>query len=102
MKVKTHYEVLEVVEALINNPNVIRAVKYVSPVWIVRATRKRFGGKILKRGNVEIILTIGRPNYIEREFVKLCHKAGEKFPMRGVHLKLYNPKPNKLKRKKKC
>jgi hypothetical protein len=78
---------------------VIKATKYISPVFIIRAVRKLFGKKIT-RGNIEIVLTIGKPNYTEREFIKLCKKANEPFPIKKVQLKFYNPVKNKLKGRK--
>ncbi len=63
------------------------AVKYISDRLIVRATRTLFRGKIDKRGNFQITVTIGRPNYREREFIKLLKKAGEPFPVRNTILK---------------
>jgi len=41
-----------------------------------------------------MVLTIGRPNYAEREFIKLCKKAGEPFPVKKMQLKFY-PKKKK-------
>ena len=40
----------------------------------IKATRKRYNGKILKRGSIDIILTIGKPNYEEREALKKAKK----------------------------
>lgn len=88
----------KVIDAIINGQNVIKATEYVSPKLIVRAVRKTYGKKLpRKTDNTEIILTIGRPNYAEREFVKLCQRANEPFPVKKVQIKVYNPKPNKLK-----
>ena len=90
------------IDALIspsNNGKVIRAVEYVSPKLIIRAVRRTFNKKIYKGSNIEIMLTIGRPNYLEREFIEECLKAKEPFPIKRVQLKLYNPKPKKLLRK---
>lgn len=64
-----------------------QATKYLEPKLIVRATRKAYGGKLSKRLPIEIILNIGKPNYAEREFVKLCQKSGEKFPVKKIQLK---------------
>lgn len=81
---------------------VVKATKFVSPIFIVRAVRKLYGKKIDKREkSITIILTIGTPNYAEREFIKVCKKAKEEFPIKKVQLKLYNPKPKKLAPKKK-
>ena len=82
-----------VIEAVLTG-KVVRATKYISPKEIIRATRTRFHGKITN-GNIEISLTIGRPNYLEREFIKLCQKSGEPFPVKKIQLKLYNPTKKK-------
>jgi len=62
-----------------------KATKYFSDKLIVRAVRRTYGGKITK-GNAEITLTIGKPNYKEREFIKLAKKAGEKFPIKNIQI----------------
>lgn len=63
------------------------AVKYVSEKEVVKATRR---GRPSKRAyQTQILLTIGRPNYAERKFIKLCKKAGEPFPVKKVQLKPY-------------
>lgn len=77
--------IVDVLDALIDN-NAVRATKFISEKEIVRAKRKTFGKKIV-RGNVEIILTIGRPNFEERNFIKNCKKAGESFPIKKIQLK---------------
>ena len=86
---KTSYYVEAVVDALlIPTPTVVvRATKYVSENHVITATRKRYGGKILKRNNIDIVLKIGRPNFAEREFIKLCKKAGEPFPIKKIQIK---------------
>lgn len=77
----------------------VKAVKYVSPKFIIRATRTKEGGRIKKGSNISITLTIGKPNYMEREFIKLCQQAKEPFPVKKIQLKLYTlPKKKKLKR----
>lgn len=87
----------KVIEA-ITSGEVIKATEYISPKFIVRATRKLFGKKIAKQHNIEITLTIGRPNYVEREFIKECQQVSEPFPIKKVQLKMYNPKHNNLKK----
>ena len=88
---KTYYD--EVVGCILQG-GVIKATKFISPKEIVRATRTKttFG----KKDNIEITLTIGRPNFLEREFIKDCQKAGEPFPVRNIQIKEYNPKKKKL------
>jgi hypothetical protein len=66
---------------------VIKATKYISPSLVIRLTRRTYGKKINNQGNVEISMTIGKPNFLEREFVKACVKAKEPFPVKMVQLK---------------
>lgn len=96
---KKNYE--QVIEAIINNKDVLKATKYVSPKLIVRGVRKSYkfnGRKPLAYQNLEITLTIGRPNYVERDFIELCQKAKEPFPVKKVQLKVWNPAKKNLKR----
>lgn len=81
--------------------NAVKTTKYLATNLVVRAVRKRTGLRIDKRSNTQITLTIGRPNYIERDFIKDCQKAKEPFPVKGVQLKLYTPPKRKLSPKKK-
>lgn len=73
------------------------AVKYVDTNFVIRATRRLFNGKLpAKSDPIVVLVTIGKPNYREREFIKDCKKAKEKFPIKGVVL-TFPP----VKRKKK-
>jgi len=64
-----------------------KATMFLSPIEIVRATRRRYHkGKVFGSAT-EVLVTIGRPNYKEREFVALCKKAKELFPIKDVQLK---------------
>lgn len=64
-----------------------QATKYVSPTQTIKATRRHKPNKRDLR--VEFVLTIGRPNYKERAFIKTAKKAGEPFPIKKVQLKHY-------------
>lgn len=81
------------------------ATKFISPKFVVKATR-RLSTKYKPRpgDNVDIVLTMGRPNYADRLFIKQCVKAGEPFPVRKVRLKLpvvkRKPKVRPLTQKK--
>ena len=71
------------------------ATKYLTERHIVRATRVLYDGKVPRKGsNVDVRLTVGRPNYVEREFIKKLKRAGEPFPVKNVQLKF----PPKRKR----
>lgn len=50
-----------------------KATKYLNDKLTVKATRKRYKGKFLKK-TVDITLTIGPPNYKERENIKRAKK----------------------------
>ena len=61
-----------------------KATKYLSPKLVVKASRRhkpRYGS------NVEIVLTIGGPNYAERKFIKVAQAAREPFPIRKIQTK---------------
>jgi hypothetical protein len=58
-----------------------KAVKYLSPTLTIKATRKRYKGKILKSRAIDIVFTVGRPNYEEREVIKRHKKMGMDFPL---------------------
>lgn len=64
-----------------------RATKYVSGRCVVRASR-RFRPRKDPRID-EIVVTVGRPNYAEREFVADCRKAGEPFPVKKIQIRRY-------------
>lgn len=75
----------QVVETLLRT-GACKATKFLSEKQIVRASIRTYKGKI-KTGNAEIVLTLGKPNFKEREFVKKLVKAGEPFPVKKVQLK---------------
>ena len=69
-----------------------KATKYLSPTTVVNATRRRYRGKLhearrMKYGYTDLVVTVGRPNYLQRKFLKDCRKAGEQFPIRKIQLK---------------
>ncbi len=51
-----------------------RATFFVGANLVVRATRRLYGGKVKKTGAFEALVTIGRPNYSERRFIR-AHMA---------------------------
>lgn len=80
-------------------PKVYRATLFISEKFIIRASYPReakrdkkgrkTGGKTVgsKKGKLTALITIGTPNSRERDFIKMCKKAGEKFPIKKVQLK---------------
>jgi hypothetical protein len=79
---------LDTVVRTLDAANARSATAYISPRRILRATRRLYGGRIdRRRATDEILITIGRPNYAERQFIKVLKKAGEPFPVKKVQLK---------------
>lgn len=80
----------------------MRATKYLSAKQTVKATMRhgRFAYRIVDGARVlvraEVLVTIGKPNFAERRFIKLCEKAGEPFPVKKIQLRF----PAKPKGKK--
>lgn len=64
-----------------------KATKYLSDKLTVKATRKRFKGKILKGKAADIVFTVGKPNYEEREYIKKFKKSGLAFPIQNIYEK---------------
>lgn len=62
-----------------------RARKYWSPKYVIKVTRIGRPDKRDRQDSVRV--TIGRPNYAERRFVKQCLAAAEPFPVKKVQLK---------------
>lgn len=75
----------QVVMALVHNQARV-AVKFISPTQVVRACIRRARGKVRYKGNINIALKMGKPNYQERQFIKACVKAKEPFPVKKIRL----------------
>lgn len=93
MNVKTPLSAITSVVDCVLRFDAQKATKYLAPNSIVRCTRVSYGKKKPRKDqNVELVLTIGRPNYLEQEFIKKCKKAGEPFPVKKVQIKFYKVK----------
>ena len=68
------------------------ATKFIDEKTVVRATwrNKTFRNKNVTRK--EMVVTFGAPNYIERNFIKACKKAGEPFPVKKIQFRFYPKK----------
>ena len=82
---KIQKEIGQVVQTLIDNKARV-ATKYLSDKLTIRASQNVYNGRI-SNGKSYITLTIGKPNYEAREFVKKCKKIGEPFPIKKIQLK---------------
>jgi hypothetical protein len=75
-----------------------KATKYLSPKLTVKASRQFRPDA--RQKNETFVLTIGKPNFAERAFIKTAIKAGEPFPIRRVLLKQWPAKKLRAKRRK--
>lgn len=66
------------------------ATVYVSPTFRVTATRPHRGTK--RDRSTTLVVTIGKPNYRQRLFVRLCQKAKVAFPIRKPQLTFWKAK----------
>lgn len=74
----------KLVEAILDD-GAKKAIKFFNEKYVIKATRQ---GEIDKRSSrITILLTLGKPNFEEREFIKKCKKAGEPFPVKKIQLK---------------
>lgn len=66
------------------------AAVFIAPDHVVRATymHKPFANS----RSIALVVKIGKPNYAEREFIKDCLAAGEKFPIRKLQLRWFPAK----------
>jgi hypothetical protein len=74
----------KVVELLLRT-ECYQTTKYLSDREVIRATRRWKPSKRERR--IELVLTVGEPNYRERKFIKACKKAGEPFPVRKIQMR---------------
>jgi hypothetical protein len=63
-----------------------KATKYLNDKLTIKATRKRYRGGVVHKA-IDIVFTVGKPNYEEREFIQRAKKAGEPFPIKKIQLK---------------
>lgn len=79
-------EIDRVIEALCKK-DVHTATSYISKKLTVRGIRKMYNGKPSKKA-LEIQLTIGQPNYLDREFIK----DQPSFPVKQIYVKMAKSK----------
>jgi len=57
-----------------------KVIKFFDEKIRIKATRKLYNGKIDKRGKtIDIVLTIGPPNYAERRMIRNALKTDKRF-----------------------
>lgn len=86
-----------VCDALVNS-DAKTATKYIDPKTVVRATWRHKPNN--RNTREEMVVTFGRPNYLEVKFIAKCVKAGEPFPVKKVQFKSWPVKATSKKGKK--
>ena len=75
----------QVVGTLLADSTLKKATKFITPQFTVKATRQhKYDGRAAQQ---TFLVTIGKPNYAERSFIKLAKMAGESFPIKKIQLK---------------
>lgn len=77
------------IDQMLADPTVRTATKVLAPRLTVRVSRRLYQGhnkKMFAKKVFEFVVTIGRPNFETREFIKSCIKAGEPFPVNKIRL----------------
>lgn len=64
-----------------------RVTKYLSPTFTIKATRVNEVDRRYKRET--FVVSVGRPNFAEREFIKAATAAGEPFPVHRIQHKAF-------------
>ena len=78
-------DIAAIVRQILWRPDVYRATAYISDKLVAKATRRHKSDK--RDRLVEMVLTVGKPNYAERQFIKKCKAAGEPLPLKRPQLK---------------
>jgi hypothetical protein len=82
-------QVMRAVEACLNE-GARKAVVYLDEKTTIKVSR--MFPKDGRNTRTSLMLSFGSPSYEERQFIKLCKKAGQPFPVRKIQLKWYKPK----------
>jgi len=72
----------------------VKATYFITNKEIIRVVRTRYGNKF-SRGNLELTITRGKPNYAERELAKKMEEE-----IKGMTFFKYLPKKKTLKKLK--
>ena len=93
---KDHEHVATLV-VLMDNPFVKKATRYVNKNKTIKLTRLSYGNKPTPKNakRETFILTIGKPNCKEKEFINDCIKAKERFPVSRPQVKHFPSKKKK-------
>lgn len=86
----TQKKIGQCVQDVLTIKNCRRATAYMSPTLTIKATAQRRQDKRAKTSTV--LVTIGKPNFLERRFIRVCQKAGCVFPLNQIQWKFWPKK----------
>ncbi len=78
------------IQLLLDCPELKTVTQYLSKTSVVRVTRQHKHSK--RSPSKSYVVSIGKPNYEARQFIKLCVKAKEPFPVLKPQFKFYPKK----------
>ena len=67
-----------------------KATVYLNELTVVKATALHRPDK--RERSVTTLVTVGKPNFLERRFIRVCRKSDEPLPVRKVQLKFWPKK----------
>lgn len=76
-------------QEMLDNVNVRKGTSYIAENFVIKASRTHPYRK--NNRSESFVVTVGKPNYEERAFIKKCKKAGEPLPVKKTQFK-YWPK----------
>ena len=90
----THAQIVgRCISTLQQDSTLRRVTAYVSPIETVKATRMYRLDRRERRE--EFLVSVGRPNYRERKWIKFAKRAGESFPVRKLQLTFWPKRKRK-------
>ena len=86
----TERKIGECVNDVLNGANIRRATAFISSTLTIKATAQHRFRK--NERSSTMLVTVGRPNFVERRFIRICQKAGVCFPLRQIQWKHWTKK----------
>lgn len=74
------------VNVVYHDKTIKKAIAFLNPHFVVKATAQNSNARRANERGVTILVTIGKPNYDEREFIASCIKAKEPFPIEKIQV----------------
>lgn len=74
--------------SFVTDGNYHSAAKYVGTNFVIRVTNR---DRMIKRSAwFAVVVKVGKPNFLERRFIRACQKSGEPFPVKKIQLRAWS------------